>query len=87
MVFYDILDNMVYMGTVNNFNNTWHVLMCLVYSQELKSLCLNVYIGDTPPISSHLMQSTLFPPVVYNDIQEEQNKQKCTQTREKIICL
>ena len=30
MVCSDILDNMVYMGTVNNGNNTWHVDVCSV---------------------------------------------------------
>ena len=26
---YFVVDNMVYMGTVNNSSNTWHVLMCV----------------------------------------------------------
>ena len=25
-----VVDNVVYMGTVNNSNKTWHVLMCVV---------------------------------------------------------
>ena len=74
MVCSDILDNMVYMGTVNNGNNTWHVDVCSVQPTIIKFV-FNIYIGDTPPISSHLMQSTLFPPLLYNDVQEQQNKQ------------
>ena len=74
MVSSDILDNMVYMGTVNNGNNTCHVDVCSAQPTIVKFV-FNIYIGDTPPISSHLMQSTLFPPLLYNDEQEQQNKQ------------
>ena len=29
-----VVDNVVYMGTVNNSNTTWHMLMCLVYNTK-----------------------------------------------------
>ena len=31
---YLVVDNMVHMGTVNNGNNTWHVLICVVYNSN-----------------------------------------------------
>ena len=43
MVCSDILDNMVYMGTVNNGNNTWHVDVCSVQPTIIKFV-FNIYI-------------------------------------------
>ena len=29
-----VVDNVVYMGTVNNSNKTWHMLMCVVHKTK-----------------------------------------------------
>ena len=37
--YYFTIDNMVYMGTVNNSNNTLNALICVQYTATVNSCC------------------------------------------------